>query len=258
MSLVALVLAGSRAGSVDPLESYAGVPHKVLIEIAGRTMIERVVTALAAVAAVERIVIAIERPELLDGLAGLQTCAKPWTTMPTQAGPSATVAAAFAAIGAPLLVTTADHALLETAWIEQFLAACPAGTDLCAALAESAAVTAAAPDSQRTWLRFAEGSYSGCNLFLLAGPPAAGVLTFWREMEQLRKHPLRMVQQLGITFALRYKAGRLGLQAAADRVGELSGGARLAFVELADGRAAIDVDKPEDLDLVRRLVSSPG
>lgn len=258
MSLVALVLAGSRAGSVDPLESYAGVSHKALIDVGGHTMIERVVAALAEVAAVGRIVIAIERPEVLDGLPGLSACAKPWTTMPTQAGPSATVAAAFAELGAPMLVTTADHALLESRWIDEFLRACPPDADLCAALAESAAVIAAAPGTQRTWLRFADGDYSGCNLFLLAGRPAAGVLTFWREMELLRKQPIRMVQQLGWTFALRYKTGRLTLQAAADRIGELSGGARAAFVELTDGRAAIDVDKPADLDLVRRLISSPG
>jgi hypothetical protein len=36
----------------------------------------------------------------------------------------------------------------------------------------------------------------------------------------------------------------------------LAGGARLAIVEMSDGRAAIDVDKAEDLDLVRQLAGS--
>jgi hypothetical protein len=48
--------------------------------------------------------------------------------------------------------------------------------------------------------------------------------------------------------------GQLTLAAALGRLGELAGGARLAVVEMSDGRAAIDVDKPEDLDLVRQLV----
>lgn len=255
-ALTALVLAGTRAGG-DPLAEYAGVSHKALIDVGGRTMVERVVEALAASSAVARIVVAIERPELLEGLAGLQRprCAKPLETMPTRpGGPSATVAAAIGAIGTPLLVTTADNALLETAWLGEFLAKVPPDADLAAALARRDAVEAAAPDTRRTWLRFADGDHSGCNLFLLARPGAARAIAFWQTLEGERKRPLRMVRRLGWTFAARYALGRLPMAAAAARLGELAGGARFAIVALSDGRAAIDVDKPDDLDLVRRLV----
>jgi len=84
---------------------------------------------------------------------------------------------------------------------------------------------------------------------------SAGVVELWRELERHRKDPLRMMRRLGWRFALRYRLGRLTRAAAAQRLGELAGGARLAIVELSDGRAAIDVDKPEDLVLVRRLVA---
>ena len=256
MQLTALVLAGTRAGS-DPLATQAGVTHKALIDVGGRTMIERVVGALAALPAVGRIVVAIERPELLDGLPGLRpsACTKPLVTMSPDAGPSATVAAALAREGVPLLVTTADHALLQTRWVEEFLAACPASADVAAALARRDRVQAAVPDTRRTWLRFADGDFSGCNLFLMARPASAGVVELWRELERHRKDPLRMMRRLGWRFALRYRLGRLTRAAAAQRLGELAGGARLAIVELSDGRAAIDVDKPEDLVLVRRLVA---
>jgi len=59
--LTALVLAGTRAGG-DPLAEHAGVSHKALIEVGGRTMIERVVEALAASPAVGRIVVAMFHP----------------------------------------------------------------------------------------------------------------------------------------------------------------------------------------------------
>lgn len=257
--LTALVLAGTRAGG-DPLADYAGVSHKALIEIGGTTMIERVVAALVAAPAIGRIVIAIDRPGLLEDLPGLQpdVCGKPWTTMPTQEGPSATVAAALAQEGTPLFVTTADHALLQAAWIDEFLGACPPEADVAAALAPRQAVEAAAPATRRTWLRFSDDDFSGCNLFLLARPRAAGVIAFWGEMERLRKEPLRMMQRLGWWFALRYRLGWLRSAAAADRLGALSGGARLALVSMRDGRAAIDVDKAADLDLVRRLVAAEG
>ncbi|MDF1485067.1 nucleotidyltransferase family protein [Ramlibacter sp. H39-3-26] len=255
--LTALVLAGTRPGG-DPLADYAGVSHKALIEIGGSTMIERVVAALAAAPAVGRIVIAIDRPELLSNLPGLQpsVCGKPWVTMPTQVGPSATVSAAIAREGTPLLVTTADHALLRSAWIDEFLAACPPDADVVAALAPRQAVEAAAPATRRTWLRFSDNDFSGCNLFLLAQPNATGAIAFWGEMERARKEPLRMMQRLGWLFALRYRLGWLSSAAAADRLGTLSGGVRLVLVSMHDGRAAIDVDKPADLDLVRRMVSA--
>jgi GTP:adenosylcobinamide-phosphate guanylyltransferase len=255
--LTALVLAGTRAGG-DPLAAYAGVSHKALIEVGGLTMIERVVGALAAVPDIERIVVAIDRPELLRGLPGLHpsACAKPLTTMATGEGPSATVALALAREGVPLLVTTADHALLQPQWVHEFLAACPADADVVAALGPRAAVQAAAPDTKRTWLSFSDGDFSGCNLFLLARPAASGAVEFWRELERVRKEPLRMMQRLGWSFALRYRLGRLTLAAASARLGELAGGARLAFVEMSDGRAAIDVDKREDLELVRRLAAA--
>jgi hypothetical protein len=177
--------------------------------------------------------------------------------MATGIGPSATVAAALAQDGTPLLVTTADHALLQTAWLTEFLARAPAEADIVAALARRDAVEAAAPDTRRTWLRFADGDHSGCNLFLLARPAAAQAIAFWRTLEGERKRPLRMMRRLGWAFAVRYALGRLTLAAAAARFSELSGGARFAVVAMSDGRAAIDVDKVDDLDLVRRLVG-PG
>ncbi len=254
--LTALVLAGTRGGG-DPLAAYAGVSHKALIEVGGQTMIERVVQALAAVPEVARIVIAIERPELLRDLPGLQppACTQPITALLPAAGPSATVAAVLAAEGTPLLVTTADHALLQTRWVQEFLAACPADADVAVALGRREVVEAAAPHTRRTWLRFADGDFSGCNLFLMARPAAVGAARLWSEMERDRKAPLRMMQRLGWTFALRYRLGRLTSAAAMARLGALAGGARLAIVAMHDGRAAIDVDQPADLDLVRRLVA---
>lgn len=258
MSLTALVLAGSRAGG-DPLATHAGVSHKALIDIGGRTMIERVVAALAAAPSVSRILICIERADVLDGLRGLQApaCTKPVETMPASSGPSASLAAALERTSTPLLVVTGDHPLMQVQWIESFLADTPADADVAVGLARRAAVLAAVPDTQRTWLRFSDDVFSGCNLFLMRGPAARGVVTLWQQIEAERKRPVRMIVRLGLGYALRYLAGWLSLDAALRRLGALSG-ARLAWVDIADGLAAVDVDKPADLELVRRLVASRG
>lgn len=257
-ALTALVLAGSRAGG-DPLAEHAGVSHKALIDIGGQTMIERVVAALAASPSVARIVICIERPELLADLPGLRapSCTKPIETMPAAAGPSASVAAALERVGTPLLVVTGDHPLMRAAWIEGFLADAPKDADVTVALSRREAVTAAVPDTQRTWLRFSDDWYSGCNIFLMRGGAARGVVDLWQQIEAERKRPVRMIVRLGVSYALRYTTGRLSLTDALGRLSELSG-ARLAWVDIADGRAAVDVDKPADLVLVRRLFAESG
>ena len=253
-ALTALVLAGTRAGG-DPLASGEGVSHKALIPIAGRAMIEHVVQALDAVPEIGRIVIAIERPEALDGLPGLRPpgCRHAVSVVAAAEGPSASVASVLAREGVPLLVTTADHPLLRPEWIRSFLDATPADADATVALARRGSVAAAAPATRRAYLRFVEGQYSGCNLFLLRRPAAKGVVDLWRQLEMDRKRPLRLMLRLGIGFALRYGSGRLRLDQALAKLGR-AGGARVAVVELADGRAAIDVDKPDDLELVRRLM----
>jgi GTP:adenosylcobinamide-phosphate guanylyltransferase len=247
----ALVLAGTRPGG-DPLAEYAGVSHKALIEVDGVPMLLRVMRALAASPAVQRIVVAIDRPDVLQGFPDV---GKPVSVLPAATGPSASVAAALASEGTPLLVTTADHALLQAAWIDEFVAATAREPDADAfvALARSEAVLAAVPDTVRTWLRFADGAYSGCNVFLLRTPASLGVVRLWQQLEAERKKPLTMLRRLGLTYVLRYRFGWLRLAQALARLGRLAG-SRVAPVVLSDGRAAIDVDKPGDLDLVRRLV----
>jgi GTP:adenosylcobinamide-phosphate guanylyltransferase len=248
----ALVLAGTRPGG-DALARHVGVSHKALIEVGGVPMLARVLAALEAAPGVARILVAIDQPALL---AGLPAATKPVAAVATASGPSATVAAVLEDAGAPLLVTTADHALLQAAWIAEFLAAAHAGegsrADALVALARRESVQAVVPETQRTWLRFADGDYSGCNLFLLRTPAAAGVVRLWQQVEARRKQPLQLLRRLGFTYVLRYRLGWLTLAHALQRLGALAG-ARLLPVILRDGRAAIDVDKPADLELARRL-----
>jgi GTP:adenosylcobinamide-phosphate guanylyltransferase len=246
--LTAVVLAGTRPGG-DPLAQAAGESHKALIPIGGTPMLQRVLSALAAVPAVARIVVVIDRPGIVETM----PCARPVTVLAADSGPSASVARALASEGAPLLVTTADHALLRPQWVEEFLAAEDGGADVLLALARREAVEAAVPDSVRTWLRFADGHYSGCNLFLLRTPAAAGVVALWQQLEADRKRPLAMLRRLGFSYALRYRCGWLRLEQALQRLGRLSG-ARVRPVILRDGLAAVDVDKMSDLALVRALV----
>lgn len=245
MTHAALVLAGSRGGT-DPVAAYAGVTDKALIEIGGLTMLARVVAALRG-AGMTRILVSTASGAVRRH--AVELGAEP---VAAGAGPSASAALAFAQVGAPLLVTTGDHALLRAEWVTAFLRDMPADADVAALLARRAAIERDAPATRRTYLRFADGDWSGCNLFLLATPTAAAALDLWQRVERDRKRPWRIVLRLGTGLLVRYALGRLTLAEAVARIGSRAG-ARAYVVESASGLAAIDVDKPADLDLVRGL-----
>ena len=248
MSLSALVLAGSRGGG-DPVALAEGVAHKALVEVGGTPMLVRVIAALQA-AGIARIAVAADDPEVI----ALATALGAGILPPAQ-GPSASVAAGFAAQGAPLLVTTADHALLRPEWVCDFLKDTPPGADVSVLLASRERVNAAIPDCRRTWLRFADGEWSGCNMFLLSTSRAHAAIALWQTVEANRKRPWRIAARLGFGTLLRYAAGRLTLAEAVARLGQRIGLDARA-VAARDGLAAVDVDKPGDLADVRRIVTA--
>ena len=248
MRLTALVLAGSRPGAPDPVAASEGVAHKVLSIVGGQTLLERVVRALREYG-VAQVAVSANNPAVEAEALRLGT-----TLMPTARGPSESVGLAFEQFGAPLLVTTGDHPLLEAAWIKDLVEDTPGDADIAMMLAERGRVERAAPDTHRTWLSFADGQWSGCNLFLLASPNAGRAIAAWKQVETDRKRPWRIARRLGLGALWSYWRGKLTLAAAIARLGATLG-VTAALVPAKDGRAAIDVDKPEDLALVRQLVA---
>lgn len=248
MSLRAVVLAGSRPGAPDQVAAAEGVAHKVLAVVAGQTLLESVVRALGE-AGVEEIAVSANHPAVEAEARRLGA-----TLLPTARGPSESVALAFERFGAPLLVTTGDHPLLQPSWVSELVEGTPSGADVSLMLAERGRVEAAAPDTRRTWLTFADGQWSGCNFFLLAGPAAARAVAAWRQVEADRKRPWRIARRLGVGTLWSYWRGKLTLAEAIARLGRALG-VNAALVPASDGSAAIDVDKPEDLALVRRIAA---
>ena len=242
----AVVLAGSR-GPEDPVARAAGVSHKAFAEVAGRTMIARVIDALAAAPRVGDIAVVIEpsAPELPAGVSRIDAA-------PT---PSLSALAGFEATEPPVLLTTADHPLLTPEMIEHFLAAAEAaGGDVAAGVALRPEVEAARSAARRTYLRFRDGDASGCNLFALATPGARRALSFWRRLEAERKRPWRMAWALGPGVLARYALGRLSMADAAEAVGRACD-CRAAMLTLPFGEAAHDVDRPEDLAFAGRRLA---
>lgn len=247
MGFNALVLAGSRPGG-DPLSGVEGKSAKALIEIGGIAMLARVAGALRAAGAAQ-IGVSCSDPHVAK-LAQELGC----LVLPAAPGPSQSVAEAFDDLGAPLIVTTADHALLKADWVQDMIAGTPEGTDVSIMLANRASIDAAMPGTKRTYLKFADGHWSGCNLFYLRSAAARKAIDVWQTIEADRKRPWRIAQRLGWGSLLDYALGRLTMAEGIARLGARIG-VKAALVVAKDGLAAIDVDKAQDLADIREYLA---
>lgn len=244
----ALVLAGTRPGG-DPFAQSLGVAHKALIELEGRTLLERVVAALRE-AGIDRIAVSCDE----GAVAQLARSLGAEVIAPGR-GPSASVYAAFEQLGAPMLVTTSDHALIDAEWVRELIAGTPDGADISVMLAERRTVERAMPGSRRTYLRFADGQWSGCNLFYLQTLRARAAIETWSMVEADRKRPWRIAARLGPGTLIAMLLGRLTLAEGLARLGKRIG-LTAQLVAAKDGLAAVDIDKVEDLEAVRALLAA--
>lgn len=258
----ALVLAGSRPGETDAVARSIGVPCKALAPAAGRSMVERVVSALRAHPDIADIHLSL--PDRLPLSSAAPDLARWIETgaverIDPHESPVRSVAARLAHLPAntSVLVTTADHALLSTAMVDEFLDLAERtnhGADIVVGMVPLALLREKYPALRRTRLRFRNGDYKACNLFLVRnGPGAQAVLRFWLALESQRKAPLKMAWHIGPTFLLRYALRLLTLRQALSRLSARTG-ARIAPVFLTTPEAAIDVDKPADLIFVDKLL----
>jgi len=254
----ALVLAGRRHGE-DPLAASTGAAHRALVEIEGHPMLERVLHALAGSGRVGRVCVSTDVPELVAALPGLTGLpGGPPTLLPALPSPSGSVLRALDQddLRPPLLLTTADHGLLEPSTVRHFLdAAEQTGADVVAGVVTREVYAARYPAETRTWLRLRGESISGANLFAFRTPAARRAVGFWGRAERFRKRPWQLVRAFGPLSLLLFALRRLDLDGALERASDVIG-ARVAAVRLPMAEAAIDVDKPADLELVRRVLAA--
>ena len=223
-------------------------------------MLVRVVERLNAWPTIERILINIDQPSLLFGLPGLMTLREEGVVefMKSTDSPSLSVLESLEWADlerGPVLVTTADHALLDDDMLEMFFGeSARLDADLTFGFVSRATIEERFPEARRTYLRFRDGAFSGANLFLFRTPNAARAATFWRRVESERKHPWRIARAFGFGTLLLFLARRLDLDAALVRASKVIG-ARVQAIRMNIAEAAVDVDKIEDLELVRRILA---
>jgi GTP:adenosylcobinamide-phosphate guanylyltransferase len=221
-------------------------------------MLLRVLRTLRASRGVGRLVVSIDDPSAIEDVPEIAALASDGelAVHRSLASPSRSVLDALKGFGTgePVLVTTADHALLRPEIVEHFLAAVDISqADVLVGLVARSVIQARFPESKRTYLSFRDEHYSGANLFAFRTPAAEQAAAFWVRAESYRKRPWRLVSVFGPISLLLFLLRRLDLDAALAHASRAIG-ARVEAVRLPFAEAAVDVDKPSDLELVTKLL----
>lgn len=247
----ALLLAGSRPKG-DPLAQSMMLGHKALIPVAGEPMVLRPLRALLDSAEVGDVIVLTQDPEDLravlpdDPRIALRTSGR--TIAGTIAELIADRAAAF-----PVLVTTADHALLDPQMIAEFTAKAQ-GADLAIGVVEREALLARLPRTKRTWLPFRGGAYTGANLFAFGSEKVLPAIERWRSVEQDRKKGWRVLAAIGPALLLGAVLRVRTVDQSVASVGRKLG-MTIRAVALSNPLAGLDVDKPADHFLVEEILA---
>jgi GTP:adenosylcobinamide-phosphate guanylyltransferase len=254
----AIVLAADRESN-NPVAEAAGTACKSLAPVGGTPMVLRVLDALDKARHVDAYILSGPAKSIIDAhedLRGLISSGRiQW--MQNQSSPSTSTLSALKSLTpqTPVLVTTADHALLSSKIVDHFCSeALKSGCDVVAALALYDQVLAAFPDTRRTATKLSDARYCSCNLFAFLTPKARKIAELWRQVEHQRKKPWRIINLLGWPAVLRYVIGRLslsqGLKGLSRRLGVDADAVILPFPE-----AAVDVDTVDDWKFVENIIN---
>ncbi len=251
-----IILAAQRPGVVNPLAQAHGVSHKCLVPLKGKPLIAHVLATVAVQPDIASVRVSVE-PELFPALDAIfASLGKPagfFCCVASASNLADSVGAAAAGHDGPIVITTADHALLTPDALSAMHDVLRGGADGALAMTTQSAVHRVHPDGQRRFYRFADDAYSNCNLYGLGGANALRGAEIFRSGGQFAKKAKRIIEAFGlinlILLRLRLISLRTGLQRVSRRIG-----LRIEPVILTDGRNAIDVDNERTYAVVAGLM----
>ncbi len=254
-ALDVVVTAGFDPRHPDPLAVACGAPQKALIDLAGRPLVWWTVRALRECPSVERIVVVGLDPSYAPELGAEVTC------VPNQSDHLENVVQGMRWLlrgRASLeygIIASGDIPLLRPETVQWFIQACQeTDHDFYYSIVSEAVMEAQFPGAGRSYLRIKEGRFCGGDLFMFRPQVLEANLALARRLMEQRKNPLLQARLFGWRTLLKVALGRLSIaegEAVASRL--LRCRARVVVSPYAD--LAMDVDKPHQLELARRLLA---
>ena len=214
----AVVLAGGRL----PAEWAAkeGTDVKALLQVAGKTLLERVLEALKASPSVNRVAV-VGPQELLDHPGAAQAEEK---VPEVGSGPENLWASVEKLASSGMVICCAsDLVHLTGEAIEEFLSKVPQGAEIAYAFSRADTYAQRYPGLKHMRVRLRDGVYTGGSVQLLDPEAVKRNMPLLNNVFHARKSQLAMGRILGPVFLLRFALGRLSIQQIEARARQLTG-----------------------------------
>ena len=247
-----VITAGGLPEPDDPLYAYTQGKTKALLDMGGRTMLERVVDALQAAKNVDDIVVAGLGSDL-----GM-TFQRPVFHVPDQGSLIGNVLGGIRFLKerqpdlGMIILSSSDIPSITADIVDQYVAACaPFDKAIYYNFVDEPTMEARFPGSNRTFVKLKGVNVAGGDLLLAHSDLAESHIDLWTALTEGRKHAWKLARLVGITFLLKFLFRQVSLTDIEEKVLQTIGRPVQAvlspFAELA-----MDADKPHQVDLLKR------
>ena len=250
-----ILMAGGVPQEDDLLFEHTQGAPKALLPLAGKPMVQWVLDALEGVERIEGIILVG-----LGSANGLSS-SKVIAHVPDHgsmlrnviAGVDRLIKSNPAAV--QTVVCSADIPLITPAMIEHYLDRCTdADIDLFYGAVGRELMESRFPESRRTYIHLTDGELAGADIFVINPEIAYTNRELFEDLMGSRKSVLKQARRIGWVTLLKLLLRRLSLAEAVERVSRAMGlTGRVVLV--AHAELGMDVDKPFQLEIVRRELS---
>lgn len=251
-TVIAIVGAGQSAREAELLAAYTQGRAKALLPVAGRPMIAHVVAALAGARHVRHIVVIALDPALgVPWPAPVDYLPDAGSLLDNAEAGFEYACERFPGLDAALWCS-ADIPLITPAVVDGFIEECfRSDADMYYPVVERAVMEGRFPGSRRSYVHLQDGDFCGGDMLLLRPTLTVRQRETLRSLVGSRKNALQQARAVGLDVLLKLLLHRLSLAEAERRVGRALG-VRGRVVPCPWAEIAMDVDKPFQLELVRR------
>lgn len=251
-----VVMAGGIPEPDDPLYTITQGKSKVLLDMHGRTMLERVVDALQNSQNVGEI--------LVVGLGNDMgmTFQKPVTHLPDHGSLLRNALAGIAKMRELhpetnlVLICSADIPTITPAIVDEFIEKCrPYDKGMVYNFVDQPTMEARFPSSSRTYVKLKDAAVAGGDMTLIQADLADTNEEIWEALTNARKHAWKLARVVGLRFMLKFLLRQLSfadIEAAALRIT----GRPCQIMLNPHAEIAMDADKPEQVELLRKDIES--
>lgn len=247
MRVDAVILAGGDGAVIDPQCRFKG-----LVRVGGKPLVEWVVDACREATMLEGLAVVVPTAEDLG----------PWADKVDKVVVSdgsfmENLIAGIQAfrVDRPVLVSTGDLPLLDGPALDDFCkTSLASGAEFAYPIIRKDDILAQYPGTKRTFIRLKEATVTGGNMIILNPALVERNSRVGQSLFAARKSPIGMAKVLGVRFVAKFVAGTLTIAELEAKMSEVLGGSSAA-VFTRHGSIGIDVDKPEDVVLVERVLS---